>query len=156
MQHRRLVHAAVVAGASLLMLIAASTAMTASAAPGAASRMVELVNAERAEAGCGSLEADGRLSRAAQRYATDMARRDYFDHASPTGSTMRSRFAEAEVSGARAENIAWGNAGDPEAVVQALMRSPSHRDNILDCGFTRIGAGYDGRNGARWVQMFAG
>jgi len=155
-RYRRLLHGAVVTGASMLMLVAASTFMSASAAPAPAGRMVQLVNAERAEAGCEPLQVDPGLSRAAQRHAADMASGDYFAHTSPDGATMRSRFAEAEVSGARAENIAWGNAGDPDAVVAALMDSSSHRDNMLDCGFTRTGAGYDGRNGARWVQMFAG
>jgi uncharacterized protein YkwD len=154
--HRRVVQGAVVAAGSLLMLVGASAFVSASAAPASAVRMIQLVNAERVEAGCDPLEVDSRLNRAAQRHAADMATEGYFDHTSPDGSTMSGRFAEADVSGSTAENIAWGNAGDPDAVVAALMGSPSHRDNILDCDFTRTGAGYDGRNGARWVQMFAG
>lgn len=116
--------------------------------------VVKLTNAERAKAGCGKVTVSALVTRAARAHAADLARRDYFSH---TGRDGRSPFDRIEDTGYRfsaaGENIAAGqrSAG---AVVAAWMKSPGHRANILNCGFTEIGMGYatGGGYGVYWVQ----
>lgn len=146
---------------------AGATAQRAAAAPAAApagggpntsyaQQVVDLVNGERAKAGCGPVSAEPRLASAAQSHSDDMADRNYFDHASPEGYHADHRI---EATGYRwstwGENIARGQK-DPAAVMDAWMNSPGHRANILNCSFTQLGVGVrTGANGPWWTQVFA-
>ena len=107
-----------------------------------------LVNRERAARGLVALRADARLDRAAAAHSLDMVRHRYFDHTSPTGSTVLSRIrATGYLAHARAwaagENIAWatGRLATPTAIVAAWMHSPGHRANILRPQFRDVGTG---------------
>ncbi|MFE3499290.1 CAP domain-containing protein [Kitasatospora sp. NPDC059146] len=142
---------------------AAGTAQRAAAAPAGggsspafAQQVVDLVNAERAKAGCGPVAAEPRLASAAQSHSDDMANRNYFDHASPEGYHADHRI---EAVGYRwstwGENIARGQS-DPAAVMESWMNSPGHRANILNCDFKQLGVGVrTGANGPWWTQVFA-
>ncbi|MFE6052689.1 CAP domain-containing protein [Kitasatospora sp. NPDC056446] len=126
------------------------------AAPSDAQQVVDLVNAERAKAGCGPVTAEPRLATAAQVHSDDMADRNYFDHASPEGFHADHRI---EATGYRwstwGENIARGQK-DPAAVMDAWMNSPGHRANILNCSFKQLGVGVrTGSGGPWWTQVFA-
>ncbi|MER7578641.1 CAP domain-containing protein [Kitasatospora sp. NPDC097691] len=126
------------------------------AAPSDAQAVVDLVNAERAKAGCGPVTADPKLATAAQSHSDDMANRNYFDHASPEGYHADHRI---EATGYRwstwGENIARGQK-DPAAVMDAWMNSPGHRANILNCAFKQLGVGVrTGSGGPWWTQVFA-
>lgn len=108
-----------------------------------------LLDAERAGSGLKALAANGHLAAAAQSYSAHMVRDDFFDHVSPTGSTLLSRIKGQTryLQGARSyllgENLAWG-AGDratPRQTMIAWMNSPGHRRNILDKGFKQVGIG---------------
>ncbi|MFB7617257.1 CAP domain-containing protein [Kitasatospora sp. NPDC056181] len=121
-----------------------------------AQQVVDLVNAQRAQNGCGPLTAEPRLATAAQGHSEDMAARNYFDHASPEGYHADHRI---EATGYRwsawGENIARGQK-DPAAVMDAWMNSPGHRANILNCSFKQIGVGVKtGSGGPWWTQVFA-
>ncbi|WP_344341549.1 CAP domain-containing protein, partial [Kitasatospora putterlickiae] len=121
-----------------------------------AQQVVDLVNVQRSQAGCGPLALDGRLTTAAQVHSDDMASRDFFDHASPEGNHADQRI---EAAGYRwstwGENIARGQK-DPAAVMESWMNSPGHRANILNCSFQQIGVGVrTGSGGPWWTQVFA-
>lgn len=122
------------------------------AAADPATQVVDLTNAERRDAGCGSLRTDPQLTAAAQGHSEDMAERGYFDHESRDGRDFvdRARAEGHEQPGG--ENIAAGQR-TAAAVVAAWMDSPGHRRNILDCDFSTIGVGYEPR-GHHWVQNF--
>jgi uncharacterized protein YkwD len=129
-------------------------AASAAACPGAASRPEAgaqysravrcLLNQQRAQAGLAPLASDRRLARAALGFSHAMVRQQFFDHVSPTGSTMDQRIRAAGYSGGRVgETIAWG-AGPlaaPAAIVQAWMQSPPHRAIIMDRRFDQVGLG---------------
>lgn len=107
-----------------------------------------LLNIQRRAHGLQKLHENGRLRGAAKRYSKLMVRLGFFDHTSPTGSTMQSRIdATHYLDGARGwgigENIAWGTGslGTPRAIVNAWMHSPGHRANILNGTFRDIGIG---------------
>jgi len=122
--------------------------------PGA--QVLALVNTERVRAGCTPLTADARLDAAAQTHSADMATRHYFDHESPDGDDPGQRITTAGYAWASyGENIATGYR-DAGAVMQAWMRSPGHRRNILDCGFRNLGVAVAwGDRGGYWTQDFA-
>lgn len=107
-----------------------------------------LVNQQRARSGRGPLRADGRLMRAASRHARDMARRHYFSHFSPSGSSPMKRVRAAGWRGNVGEAIAWGcgTLSTPRATVQAWMASPPHRAIMLSNGHA-VGVGYRGAGG---------
>lgn len=120
-----------------------------------ADRVVELVNEERAKAGCGALRVDAKVTEAAQFHADDMAARDYYEHDSPEGKSAGDRLDAA--------GYAWSGWGenihksptDPETAMRDWMDSPGHRDNILNCDFEHLGVGVNlASNGPFWVQVF--
>jgi uncharacterized protein YkwD len=115
-------------------------------------RVVELVNAERAERGCAALTVDARLANAAQAHSTDMATRRYFSHESPEGETFVDRAHAAGYPSPAAENIARGQRS-ADQVMDDWMDSSGHRRNILNCELRTIGVGLDTR-GWYWTQVF--
>ena len=120
-------------------------------------RVVELVNAERAAAGCAPLTVDERLVAAARAHSADMAQRGYFHHTTPDGVEFDERIKQAGFTfSSAAENIAYGYR-DPESVMRGWMNSEGHRRNILNCRLTHIGVGlaYDANNRPYWTQDFA-
>lgn len=118
-----------------------------------AARIADLVNAERVKAGCPRLSADPRLEKAARAHAADMAARGYYRHTGPDGRDGGDRMTAAGYPWSRwAENIHKGPT-DPSAVVADWLRSPAHRDAVLDCRFKEVGIGVQhGPGGPWWVQ----
>jgi len=105
-------------------------------------QMVELINAERANAGVGALIVQARLVHAAQLHSADMACRNYFSHTGLDGSSSGERITRAGyVWTIFGENIAAGYT-DPQWIVKDWMKSPSHKSNIINARFTEIGTGY--------------
>ncbi|MEH3054868.1 MAG: CAP domain-containing protein [Patulibacter minatonensis] len=107
-----------------------------------------LLNEERAAAGLVPLKAHRKLEKAAVRFSKAMVKQQFFDHVSPTGSTLTSRVKKTRYTkGARrwslGENIAWGTGqrATPAAIVDAWMHSPGHKANILTPSFKEIGIG---------------
>ncbi|MGX1133425.1 uncharacterized protein YkwD [Streptomyces glaucescens] len=116
--------------------------------------VLKLVNEERAKAGCRPLAANSALSKLARDFSEDMATRGFFDHTDPGGATPWDRAEKAGISDLGGENIARGQA-DAAAVMQAWMKSPGHRANILNCEFTTLGVGvHFGSGGPWWTQDF--
>jgi uncharacterized protein YkwD len=121
---------------------------------GAEDQVLALANVQRAAAGCGALSGDPALASVARAHSADMRDRGFFDHVNLDGLDPFERAKQAGLS-ARAENIAYGQQ-DAAAVMDAWMKSPGHRANILDCSLTRLGVGMaDGSGGPWWTQLFA-
>ncbi|MEV1144703.1 CAP domain-containing protein, partial [Micromonospora sp. NPDC049799] len=120
-----------------------------------ARQVVDLVNAERAKAGCGSLGIDSKLMTAAQRHSQDQADHQNMSHDGSDGSDAGERLDRVGYAWRTyGENVAW-NQKTPAAVMDAWMNSPGHRANILNCAFTEIGVGVASSNGPYWTQVFA-
>lgn len=125
-----------------------------------------LVNQARAQAGCGPLQMEQRLTKAAAGHAQAMAQQDFFGHNDPRGKTPMNRIRAAGYKyHAMAENIAAGNES-PEKTVAQWINSAGHRKNMLNCTYRQTGLAraYDpadqplpGQNYAMnyyWVQVF--
>lgn len=123
------------------------------------------VNAQRTAKGCAALVIDDSLQKAAHDYAAEMVRTHNFSHTSAAGKSPTDRAKDAGYTrGGVGENIAMGFQGDPNGVVNnatyGWMSSSGHRANILNCGYTRTGMGYDSGNidpnyaSGSWVQVF--
>ncbi len=102
--------------------------------------VIEETNKERSAIGRSALSENQLLNRAAKAKLEDMFRRQYFDHISPDGKGPADLAKDASYSYiAIGENLALGNFKDDQALVQAWMDSPGHRENILHPGFSEIG-----------------
>ncbi|WP_328339149.1 CAP domain-containing protein [Micromonospora sp. NBC_00421] len=118
-------------------------------------QVVDLVNAERAKAGCAAVTVDDKLTLAAQRHSQDQADHESMTHTGSDGSNAGQRLDRAGYTWRTyGENVAW-NQQTPAAVMAAWMNSSGHRANILNCAFTEIGVGVASSNGPYWTQDFA-
>lgn len=121
----------------------------------AESKMVNLVNGERAKVGFGLLEADPRLTEVAHQHSRDMFNRGYFSHYAPEGLSPFDRLNQAGISFTVAgENLAY--APNVDIAHTGLMNSPGHRANILSPDYHKIGIGIidGGIYGEMFVQEF--
>ncbi|MCZ1012481.1 CAP domain-containing protein [Streptomyces lydicus] len=121
-----------------------------------AQKIVELVNAQRAQHGCGPLTVDSHLQAAAQAHSDDMAARNYYEHNTPEGVDPGTRMTKAGFAWSSwAENI-FKSPKDPATAMKGWMESPGHRDNILNCSYKSTGVGVNlSANGPWWTQDFA-
>ena len=102
--------------------------------------VVVLVNVERARRNLVPLSIDERLRRAARGHSADMARRGFFAHQGPRGTSPFERMLAEGFERPAGENIASGQR-TPASVVRAWMHSTPHRRNILQPDFRTIGVG---------------
>ncbi|MFG2619228.1 CAP domain-containing protein [Streptomyces sp. NPDC048507] len=116
--------------------------------------VLTLVNQARAQAGCVPVRANPPLAALAGAFSKDMAVRGFFDHTDPDGNTPWKRADNAGIGGLGGENIARGQ-GDAASVMDAWMKSPGHKANILNCEFRTLGVGvYFADGGPWWTQDF--
>ncbi|WP_236239777.1 CAP domain-containing protein [Streptomyces sp. CC228A] len=120
-----------------------------SRAEAAEAAVLDLVNKERAKAGCSPVRASGELGALARAYSQEMAERGFFSHTDPDGDSPWDRAAQAGIEGLGGENIARGQA-DAAAVMDAWMNSEGHRANILNCDFNTLGVGVHLADGGPW------
>jgi len=111
---------------------------------------IRLVNAKRRSTGCPELIWDRRVAGVALNHSADMVSRNFFDHTNPDEKDPFDRLKESRLDFSRAaENIAFGPKTGREAF-DTWMRSPAHRQNMLDRSFTRHGVG---RVKDRWTHV---
>jgi uncharacterized protein YkwD len=107
-----------------------------------------LHNQVRARNGLPALRENARLRRAALGHSRHMVADRFFEHTTPGGATMvdrilRARYARADQGWEVGENLAWGTGAlsTPRGAVEAWMRSPGHRANILKRSYRELGVG---------------
>jgi uncharacterized protein YkwD len=102
------------------------------------------VNKERKLNGLAELTLFDDLAPVARRYSRRMAEEGFFSHADPDGLTLKFRLAEARIkSSERAENLSrvGGFLNPVPEVVRSWMKSPGHRQNILEGKYTHSAVG---------------
>ncbi len=129
--------------------------------------ILDQVNQARAEPRrCGNqsfepappLSWDQQLAETALAHSQDMAEKDYFSHQGRDRSQAGDRARRQGYSWQRiGENIAAGQ-GSAEQAVSSWLASPGHCQNIMNPGFTEMGAAYatNPRSAATiyWTQVF--
>jgi len=108
--------------------------------PAAEAELLALVNQERAAAGLDPVRADPELAAVGRAHSEEMFRLGYFAHDSPLTGSPGDRLAAAGVPHLLAgENLAYA----PTVAIahEGLMNSPSHRANILNPAYARLGVG---------------
>lgn len=128
------------------------------------SQIVTLTNQARASAGVASLTVDSVLHSIAEERAKYMYLNNCLTHNSCTGGTSPMYMAllksdgyclSSTASPNAGENIGWDNYSDSQAtqvIFNLWMGSSSHKGNILQKSFTRIGVGAYKGDG-RWGTM---
>lgn len=150
---------------------AASYVPTVAAAPAATTAVVattsieeqvfQAINRIREENHLVPLSMAKDLTDVARYHSQDMAMRDYFDHISPDGGDARKRVQKFGITNWNrlAENLAmnYGQSDPATVAVRGWLRSPSHRQNILDEKLTETGIGVavDAKGRVYLTQLFA-
>ena len=123
-------------------------------------KLTEETNSERVKLGLQVLNESDVLAAAATAKARDMLERGYWSHNAPDGTkpwywmeSVGYRYEEAGENLARGFNTAQG-------ILAAWMGSPSHRENVLDAGYTEVGFAVmngimDGNSTTLVVAMYA-
>ncbi|MBI4004510.1 CAP domain-containing protein [Candidatus Roizmanbacteria bacterium] len=123
------------------------------------SKLFELTNQERTKAHVGSLTYNEKLAEAAYKKAQDMFNRNYWAHYGPNGTTpwefLMSSGYNYEFAG---ENLAK-NFLFSQGVVDAWMKSKSHKENVLRSDYSEVGFAVtngilNGEQTTLVVQMF--
>lgn len=105
------------------------------------SDIVELSNQARQQLGQPPLSSNTQLTSAAQAKAEDMAKKRYFQHIAPDGTTPWYFFEQSGYSYSLAgENLAITNES-ADAVIEGWLNSPTHRENLLNSQYGDMGIG---------------
>jgi uncharacterized protein YkwD len=127
--------------------------------------MLCLTNYARAQLGEQALEPVAALEDSAAEKAEDILRCDSFSHYACgrefTYWIRASGYMSTECWKV-GENLAWGTGeyGTVSSIFRAWLRSPEHRENLLDADFTQVGVdllvgNLEGERGAHvWAQQF--
>lgn len=110
------------------------------------SRMLYLINSARAERGIAPLCLNGTLNALACSRCADMLGRNYFSHTTPEGKNVYTILQENGIGySAAGENIANSSPASSASAdlhFNIWINSSTHRDNILNGGFSQIGIGF--------------
>lgn len=150
--------ASAIAAAVIVLAQPASTVVATPASNDTIATVLQLTNAQRANAGLPPLTIEAHLVQEAQNYAQVLASGSCFDHTCGPIPDLTGRANQAGYTGwvTIGENIARGYP-TPQAVVDGWMASPGHRANILNPDYTEIGVGEasgSGPMGTYWAQEF--
>ena len=139
--------------AMIMMPMAEAAAAGSTSSP--ESKMLQMINRDRASAGLKPLRVDSSLRAGALRHSQDMAANNFLSHTSPKNGTFaqRAKAAKASVS---AENISLN--GSAERAHAGMMGSSAHRANIMNANYTRVGIGivYSAKKGGYYITEWFG
>lgn len=112
-------------------------------------QLLNLINDTRESYGLAALALAPDLTLLAQNHADDMAEKNYFAHVNLDSKTPDQRRLEAGITTPVGENIAKDTS--IEFGHYSLMRSPSHRINILKEDWERVGLGITEKDGYLYI-----
>ncbi len=117
-------------------------------------KVIDRVNAVRADNGLPPLRLDRKLSRSADRHSRRMQKRRVLSHRLPGEASLRARLRWAVGGATVGEVIFWGSGGARSAsMVRAWMRSSSHRATLLSRRYARAGIGVRTGPGGTWATI---
>lgn len=123
---------------------------------GKAAYLLARMNDVRSEAGRSALSPDDDLASVALSRARDLVTKDYFEHYGPAGENAFDELrARGIVYGVAGENLARNNRPantSVEHAFRALMASETHRANILEARYSRVGTAAV-QSGRMWIYV---
>jgi len=137
---RRLATIAMIPAALLGAVAIAAPAQAATSFSTLQTQVVSLSNKERVKHGCKALPVNDKLLWAARGHSKYQAKTHTMTHTGAGNSSFITRSEAAGYHAPRSENVAYGYRSAPE-VVNAWMKSPGHRRNLLDCGAKSFAVG---------------
>lgn len=123
-------------------------------------QIFQLVNTERYKYRLANLEWDDKLAEMARDYSQKMARENFFEHADLNGKTVVDRAKDRHLKNWSkiGENLFFSRGVKNFDIlsVRGWMKSPTHRQNILDESWTTTGIGIaESKNGEIFItQIF--
>ncbi len=124
-------------------------------------RVIKLTKLQRQIHNLTPLKENSKLDQSALIKAEDILENQYFAHSSPRGEKVSDLMEKVEYDYLiLGENLAMGNFENEEKLVEAWMKSPLHRENILNPKYQEIGVAilkgeFEGRETQIAVQHFA-
>jgi uncharacterized protein YkwD len=110
-----------------------------------AAETIKLTNDFRRRNGLPAFVEDPVCTAAAFDHAQDMARRGYFDHFGPGGTSPTTRYRRRNANGQKViritENIARGNGTTPQSAFRMWLNSSRHRKHLVGREMDHIGVG---------------
>jgi uncharacterized protein YkwD len=109
-----------------------------------AHKIFSLANRQRRLHGVHPLEWNDTLTQEARRHSINMMERGFFSHTDPVRGALGARMHTGKVYWSRCGENIFREQGmdDPaEAAIEGWMRSPTHRQSLLDPQFTQTGVG---------------
>ncbi|EKQ51739.1 MULTISPECIES: CAP domain-containing protein [unclassified Clostridium] len=104
-------------------------------------KILDLMNQKRTEAGLKPLVLDNTLIKVARYKSDDMIQNNFFDHTNPDGTKWTNWLQDLGYSYTSAgENIAY-NTYDAVELFTQWWNSPSHRANMMNSSYTKVGIG---------------
>jgi len=107
--------------------------------------VAQKINEIRADHGLSPLSISGKLRTAARRQSADMAANNFLGHKDSEGNGLQARLAMAGVTGwsSIGENVgqSMGYRNNSDVIIEGWMKSPNHRDNILNGSYASTGIG---------------
>jgi uncharacterized protein YkwD len=120
----------------------------------------DLINEDRAKQGLPALKFDSKVAAVARAHSTDMRDRNFYAHVNPDGRNFSDRLRTAGVSFRVAgENLAvmTNNLDPANSANSEFLKHSTHRANLLDRRFTRVGIGVARSGNKYWItQDFVG
>lgn len=113
------------------------------------SGLIDWINGARAQKGLARLKPSGKLDKAADAHACDMASRGFFSHKGPGGPTLQKRLKSAGYRfSAAVENIGKSRKASADTAAGIWRNSSAHWANILNPSIRDIGVAVatDGSN----------
>ncbi|MBX9668578.1 MAG: CAP domain-containing protein [Candidatus Obscuribacterales bacterium] len=126
------------------------------------SRLLDLVNRHRQEAGLPALRPNSSLAQIARAHAEDMCKRKYFGHVNPEGLDSNGRARAAGYPQPVRENINYtslrqDSIATVEAADNSLFHSPGHKANMLstDVSLGGMGIAYNSHGTIFVCELFS-
>ena len=125
---------------ALVLLLACVPIATAQDFSKLEEQIVTQLNASRRQAGLQPLSVERRLGEAARAHSQLMAEQSKLAHVLPGEAEVADRLAATGLHYNRSgENVGYNS--DPDGLHAAFMKSPPHRENILNPYYTQVGIG---------------
>jgi uncharacterized protein YkwD len=111
-------------------------------------QMLDLTNQSRRSHGEHVLRLDHRVSHKVKRHSRRMASHEALFHTANV-----SRYLRGRAYSWWGENVGYTYESDLGTLQRAFMNSPSHRRNVLNGAYDRVGIGVERRDGRVWVTL---